>query len=451
MTERVHPEEYFRTAGRLGMKPGLERIAALLELLGRPHERFRAIHVAGSNGKGSTAAFIAAALASAGLRVGLFTSPHLQRYNERIRVNGEPVSDGELAALVERVRPLAERIAPAVGHPTEFEQGTAMAMLHFAEAGVDYAVLETGLGGRLDATNVVDPVLAVITPITIDHAEILGPTLAAIAGEKAGIIKPHRPVVLAPQQAEAMEVLLARARSCAAPVAAVVPDGVPGPEGARLYRYRPLAWGLDGGTVEVAPPDAAPRRYHVGMLGPFQLQNAAVAAAAVHELFAAEARLREEHVARSLEQTRVAGRLEVVGEAPTVILDGAHNALGAEALADALAKLYPGRPITLVCGISKDKPAEAMLRSLVPVAARVVTTEAASSRLGGWPAEELAALARSIGRADATPVRPAEAALRFALENTPPDGVVCVAGSLYLVGEVRSVVALPCAANRSPS
>lgn len=437
MTEAEQPEAYLRSVERLGMKPGLERITALLDLLGNPQHAFRVVHVAGSNGKGSTAAFIAAALARAGLKVGLFSSPHLERYNERIRVNGTQISDVELGGLVERVRPLAERVAPHVGSPTEFELGTAMAFRHFADVGVDYAVIETGLGGRLDSTNVVDPVMVVITPITMDHTEILGSSLGAIAREKAGIIKTGRPVILAPQEPEAEEVLVTEAERLGAPVTRVVRAETLSAMGG-AYAYRVVGWDAGGGSVEVHLPEGRSVSYHIGMIGPYQLQNAAVAATALHELARVEPRITQADIEYSLSTTRMPGRLETIAHSPTLIIDGAHNPLGARQLAMTLERLWSGRPITFVCGISKDKPAAEILRHLVPMAGQVITTQASSSRLGGWPPEELLAIVRSLGT-NGTAVADATAALRTAHEITTTDGVVCVTGSLYLVGEVRSL------------
>lgn len=424
---------------RRGMKPGLERIVELLRRLGDPHLRFRSVHIAGSNGKGSTAAYLAAALRFAGLRVGLFTSPHLQRYNERIRINEEPISDEALSALVERIRPLAAGIAAVHGAPTEFEVGTALAFAHFAEQAVDVAVVETGLGGRLDATNVLDPLLAVITPITLDHTETLGSTLSAVAGEKAGIIKSGRPVVMAPQPPEAQEVLLTVAQREGAEPVLVRPDGQPMlPH--RTHRFTPVEWSGEGGTVRVTYADGPVATYRVRMLGGHQLENAAVAAAAARELVRAFPRLTDEAVAEALSSTTVPGRLEVVRTDPMVLLDGAHNPLGAERLAEALHQLFAGRPVTLVCGISKDKPARDIVARLAPAADRFIATEPSSTRLGCWPAAELVALAKAAGNNAARAVPDPLAAVQHALAVTDESGIVCVTGSLYLVGEVRATL-----------
>lgn len=441
MTGSARGEEYLHKLGRLGMKPGLERVGELLRLLGDPHRKFRAVHIAGSNGKGSTAAYLAAALQFAGLRVGLFTSPHLERYNERIRIDGTPIADDALNALVERVRSLTAAVEETYGTPTEFEVGTALAFTHFAQEGVDVAVVETGLGGRLDATNVLEPLLTVITPITLDHTETLGPSLAAIAKEKAGIFKPERPVVIAPQPTDALAVLLAEAARVAAPAVLVKQDEGPDPDGIRTHRFKPVEWDAEGGTVQLAYADGATGTYRVRMLGYHQLENAAVAAAAAHELGRTLPQLTDEALAMALRTAVVPGRLEVLGADPTLLLDGAHNPMGAERLSHSLKQLFPGRPITLVCGISKDKPARDMMACWIPMAKQVIATEPASARLGCWSADELASLAKALGHPEVVAVPELRAALQRALEVTDGDGVVCITGSLYLVGEARAALA----------
>lgn len=438
MTGRPSGEQYMRSLERFGMKPGLERIHRLLEALGNPHRRVRTIHVAGSNGKGSTAAFIAAALQYAGLRVGLFTSPHLQRYNERIQIDGQPITDSALHSLVSLIDGHVRDLEPEIGSATEFEVGTALAFEHFARERVDVAVIETGLGGRLDSTNVVDPLLSVITPIALDHTETLGSTLAAIAREKAGIMKPGRPVVLAPQSAEALDVLLSRAEEVASPAIVVQPAGQGG-GGVRTHRYTPGKWGRDGGTVYMEYADGENAEYRVGMLGGHQLQNGAVAAATLRELLRTFPQLTDDAVERALRSTVVPGRLEIVNDRPLVLLDGAHNPLGAAQLARALAHAFSGRRITLVCGISKDKPAPAILQQLLPCVDQVIATEPTSTRVGCWSSADLVALVAEQGYRKAIAIPQVLSALHHAVAHTHVDSVICVTGSLYLVGEARSL------------
>lgn len=439
MTQATYVEQYLSSLGRFGMKPGLERIQRLLQAMGDPHKHFRIIHIAGSNGKGSTASFIAAALSGSGHRTGLYTSPHLERYNERIQIDGQPISDASLHELVDAVRPYVEQVETELGSPTEFEVGTALAFEHFRRQGVDLAVVETGLGGRLDSTNVVDPLLSVITPITFDHAEILGPTIRDIAGEKAGIIKPGRPVVIAPQLPDALNVLIGRAQEVGAPLTLVQPHGNDDLV-ERTHRFSPLGWGRDGGEVVVTGPDGDRTTYRVGMLGSHQLLNAAVAVGAIRELARLGLDIQEGALGSAIADTRVAGRLEMVSTDPLILLDGAHNELGARQLSEAIKHLFPSRPLTLVCGISKDKPAAAILSLLGPLATEVVTTEPSSSRLGCWRAHELADCLANLRLPRATVIPKVKQALEYARANATRESLICVTGSLYLIGEARALL-----------
>lgn len=440
MTDASYVEDYLRTLGRFGVKPGLERVQALLSGLYNPERAFRVVHVAGSNGKGSTASFVAAGLQQSGLRTGLYTSPHLVSYNERIRVDGSPVANARLRDYVDRLKPVVERIEHDLGSPTEFDVGTAMAFLHFATEKVDAAVIETGLGGRWDSTNIVDPALSIITPITVDHTEILGTSVAEIAGEKAGIIKRGAPVVLSPQPESARAVLVEHAKKQAAPLFAVSVAGDQASGEQNTFLYEPLDWSSDGGKVSVTCENGNASIYEVGMLGSHQLQNAAVAASALHVLRDIGWPITYEAVHRALRTTQVAGRLEVLQRDPVLLLDGAHNELGAEQLSIALQHLYAKRPITLVCGMSKDKAAERILRPLIPYTERVITTQASASRLGSWSAEDLSAMVSAMQHTSVAAVPKVMDALEMAKQHTSPEGVVCVMGSLYLVGEVRALL-----------
>lgn len=451
-------EAYLASLGRFGIKPGLERVRLLLRELGDPHRGYPVVHVAGTNGKGSVCTLIAAGYQAAGFRTGLFTKPHLTSYNERIAVSGRAIDDAAFGRWIDRLRPIVDRVTEELGSPTEFDVGTALAFAFFAEMQVDVAVVETGLGGTWDSTNVIDPALSVITPIGMDHSDVLGDTISAIAGEKAGIIKPGRPVVVGPQAPEALQVLLERAVAGRSPAvrverqakgqeAMVAAGGSArgaegfqgGAVGAASVRFEPLAWDRTGGLVRISTGSAS-HTYRVGMLGAHQLENAAIAVAAWEAL---DAQLFVPATARAaaLSDTRVPGRLELISGAPPILLDGGHNARAAEALGDALAKLFDGVPVTLLFGTSQDKPADAMLRSLLPHAACVVTAQAVAARLGGWSAEQLAALCRQM--APSLPIEgaasPAEALAR-AQAQTPPNGLICVCGSMYLIREVRPLV-----------
>ncbi|HLO25419.1 MAG TPA: folylpolyglutamate synthase/dihydrofolate synthase family protein, partial [Geobacteraceae bacterium] len=327
---------YIYGLARFGMKPGLQRISAILGALGNPEEGLQVVHVAGTNGKGSTAAFLSSVAAAGGYRVGLFTSPHLIRFTERMRINGAEIDADSVVRLAGRVMKAAPPDA------TFFEIVTAMAFLHFAEEGVDLAVMEAGMGGRLDATNSASGILSVITPISLDHSHYLGETTIAIAQEKAGVIKTGRPVVVAAQTPEVMSVITRRCADLASPCflsgadygASWKPDGLD---------YRGLHSRLSG----LSP----------GIRGRYQAENAASALCAAELLGSRGFRLDEPVLRAGIESARWPGRMEMFGDAPRVILDGAHNAAGAEALAEAMADV-PHDRLFLVVGVMEDKDAE---------------------------------------------------------------------------------------------
>ena len=392
---------------------GLERVVALLERLDHPEGAYPTLHVAGTNGKGSTCAMAAAGLRAAGLRTGLYTSPHLLRFQERIAVDGAPIDDQELCEGVARIREAAGEIPL-----TYFEFGTALAFWYFRLRSVDAAVLETGLGGRLDATNVVAPRATAITALGLDHTQILGPTLADIAREKAGILKPGIPCALAPPPPEAWRPIADRAAAIGAPLHLLGRDF-----SLEAGRYTGLHWRSDGITV--------------GLPGPHQIENAALALALL-ELSSLP--VTPEAAREGLRQVVWPGRLEVVStRGVTVVLDGAHNPQGAEALARSLQVLWPGRPLTLVFGVLEDKDATPMIRSLFPLAHRALLVPPAVER--ARPPEtylaEAAALCPDVRAATSL-----GAALRESIDTARPEELVVICGSLYLVGEARGLLGL---------
>lgn len=433
---------WLHSSGMFGMKLGLSRIEKLLDILGHPERNFASVHVAGTNGKGSTSTMIFSVLREAGYKVGLFTSPHLQSYTERIRVNEELIPEDKVADFLTRMRPHVEEMAkdPEAGRPTEFELGTAMCFWYLAEQAVDYGVVEVGLGGRYDATNVITPVVSVITHISYDHTDKLGSTLAEIAGEKAGIIKPGVPVVVSPQEPEALEVILKTAESRGSEVYRV------GTAEDANVRYRRLGGGIHGERFRVAlsAGNGAGREMELAtsMPGPHQTINAATAFAALEVLRRAGAGIPDAAIASGIFKARIPARLEVVARRPTVILDGAHNLDGAQRLAEALPLLVKGGRCIGVAGFSKDKPVEQMLAVLRPHLVKLYATSAKSSRLGGRDPEEIAQAAGGLGIA-VQPVRDAVEAVRLAVLEAGPEGAVLVFGSLYLAGEVRGIWARP--------
>jgi dihydrofolate synthase/folylpolyglutamate synthase len=399
------------------MRPGLERIHGLLDRLGHPEAALRILHVAGTNGKGSVCALAEAIFRAAGLRTGLYTSPHLRHLSERIRIGGVPIDAAALGRAVDRLGDALETV-------TFFEAMTAVALEAFREARVEVAVLEVGLGGRLDATTVGRPLVSVVTRIDHDHQEYLGHRLEEIAAEKAAIIRGGT-ACSAAQAPEAMAVIEARCRAL----------GVPLLVGDRDLRAEVVTTDLDGQRLHLAGPGWTLRDVDLALLGVFQPANAALAVGAVRA-FAGAAGLSvpEAAVRAGCAGVRWPGRFQVLrgvrGRA-TVVLDGAHNPGGAGALAASLARYFPGARLTLVLGIARDKDRAGILKALAPLASRVVLTAAAHARAA--PPAELAA---ALPPTDAPVVLVPEvgAALGHALDD-PAAEVVCVAGSLFVVAE----------------
>ncbi|HZS01720.1 MAG TPA: Mur ligase family protein [Chloroflexota bacterium] len=406
-----------------GQRPrqDVARPRRLFELLGVAAPRHPVAVVAGTNGKGSTAAMLESILRAAGHRVGLYTQPHLHTYRERIQVDRAPIAPEVFAARLARVRAAVDALhaeAPALGAVTTYEATTALALLHFAEEQVDAAVLEIGLGGRLDAVNAVDAPVAVITPIGLDHTEVLGDTLAAIAAEKADIIKPGAIAVCAPQAPEALAVV-ARTAAARAATFRLVGDDAARREG-----------------TSILTPRATYANLRLGLIGDHQWTNAAVAVAAAEALADRGLALPAGAVAAGLARARWPGRLEVLTPGPPLVLvDGAHNPDGAAALAAALEAYFPAPRRLLVLGVSADKDLGGILAALAPVVGQVYATQAQHPRSA--PREAIARAARALGLPVKT-IPDVAAAIRFAQLQRRPGDLVVVAGSLYVVAEARA-------------
>lgn len=392
----------------------LRNITTLAAKLGDPHRAVPCAHIAGTNGKGSTAAMLESVLRQAGLKTGLYTSPHLERINERIAVNGEPISDDEFAAAFTRVHQAIEELLACgalTAHPTFFECVTAMAFDHFARARLDFAVYEVGMGGRLDSTNIVTPEVCVITQIDLDHENYLGHSIQQIAAEKAGILKPGVPVVCAAGRPEARAVIARRAAEFNAPLLDL-------DQGSGIAGRWPAG--------ETLPTPALPGR--------FQKRNAVTAAMAARELRQRGFPISAEAIASGIAQTRWPGRLELIAHAPDVYLDGTHNPAGARELLVFWDERFAGRRIFLIFGAVRDKAVEEITGLLFPRAAHVICTQPRSAR--AISAQRLAELTSH--DADHTEViAEPEAALARALTLAQPEDVVFATGSLYLVGDLR--------------
>lgn len=408
----------------------LGRMRELMARLGDPQQDYPTVHIAGSKGKGSTAAMTEAMARSAGYRTGLYISPHLHSFGERIQVSGAPVSEEEFAGLVDELLPHAEAV-PGI---TWFELITALAFLHFARQRVDLAVIEVGLGGRLDATNVITPVASIITSLSYEHTAWLGDTLAQIAFEKAGIIKPNVPAISAPQADEALAVIERVCGERAAPLILVGRDWLlrPGPIHER------------GQMFEARCPDALPEaaaaagwrpgawlRFDLPLIGRHQIINAGCALAAVVQATAAGRPVSVDAAAAGLRGVRWPGRGEVLARDPLVVADGAHNGDSARRLVEMLAEWFPGQRWTLIVGTLSDKDHAAILRELAPFASHLLLTRARSIR--ATDPDLLAEIARRLG-VDAGIVDSVPAALEKALSFGE---AVCLTGSLTIAAEAR--------------
>lgn len=415
------------------LKWDLNNIRAILERLGCPEQTFHSLHIAGTNGKGSVAAMLDSILRLAGYRTGLYTSPHLMRINERLRVNGTEVCDDDFAAAFNSVEReiealLASGTLPV--HPSYFECLTAMAFWHFRQAGVELGVLEVGMGGRLDATNVVTPLVSIITQIDFDHERYLGYSLPEIAREKAGIIKPGVCVVSAATNPVVQAVIRERAAAVGAPLVEI--DTAYGVE--ELCAH-------DEGCYEfvVAAQDGFRLRLAPGLRGRFQVRNAVTALAVARLLAAQGYPLPAEGIAEGIARVEWPGRLERVARKPDIFLDGAHNPAGAWELLRFWEEHFSGRTIHLVYGAMRDKAVGEIADLLFPHVATVVVTQPGSPRAAS--AETLAQVGRTLGAEVVVEPETARALAR-ALERAQPEDAVFITGSLYLVGEIKRALAL---------
>jgi dihydrofolate synthase / folylpolyglutamate synthase len=406
----------------------LENITVLTERLGSPYHAYASAHIAGTNGKGSTAAFLEAILRDAGFRTGLNTSPHLERINERIRINGEEISDEAFADVLSRVQETTEELLASGklrAHPTYFECVTAMAFEYFAQQRVEFGVFEVGLGGRLDSTNILTPVVSIITRIDFDHENFLGHSLREIAGEKAGIIKPSVPVIMAEQRPEAAEVIRNRAKELLSPVVDTSEAFRIDKESVENGRVRAQVTEVaTGWSIELVP----------SLPGRFQLQNALNAVAAARLLQERGFRVPDESIARGIATTVWPGRIEKIQSHPDIYLDGAHNPSAARELAHFVEESLKGKKIFLLYGALRDKAIDEVAGLLFPLAAEVILTAPATSRaISATQVEEIAAHYAQ----KSTTVADAEKAIEYALSKASSDDVILVTGSLYLVGQLR--------------
>lgn len=421
--------EYLKNLTKFGMNLGLARIEELLRRLGNPQHRLNIIHVGGTNGKGSTTAMIANILTTAGYKTGVFSSPHLHHYSERFMINGQPITSEKLAALIEAVKPeLTRMVQEGFEHPTEFEVSTALALLYFVREKTDFAVLEVGLGGAIDSTNVVRPRVAVITNVAMDHMDYLGNTLAEIARVKAGIIKPGVPIITA-AEAEPLEIIrqVARNNNCK-----LIQVG-------RDVTWSQLQWepNQDFQAFSIKGQQNV-YQLKLPLLGVHQQINAATAVAAVEMLGTENGHsIPSTAIKEGLRTVKWPGRLEIVQNNPTILLDGAHNHAGALTLKRALLDYFPNRKIVFVLGMLADKERAKVVAELAPLAKAVVVTRSNNPRAGEWT--KLADYARTYLE-QVTVVEAVGEAIQKALAQVKENEVLCITGSLYMVAEARALL-----------
>ncbi len=423
----VESLSYLENLGKFGIQLGMERIEGLLRELGNPEQKIKTIHVTGTNGKGSVTSMITNILLAANLKVGKFTSPHLVRYNERICLNGEEISDEAFATTITAVKAAADSIVKkgVCDQPTQFEILTAAAFLYFCLEKVDYAVIEVGMGGLWDSTNVITPVVSVITNVSLDHTDRCGDSVERIAMQKAGIIKEKVPLVTAAEGDNALGPIVTMAMFKEAPV----------------YLYGKAFYGtevessMDGQKFTLHAGDFYASDYEIKLPGEHQIKNTSVAIVAAKLVSKQDDRINELALHLGVANTLWPGRLERVSQKPDLILDGAHNPDGAKALRSALDKYYPGQKVHFVFGMMGDKDMSGVIKTLIHNDDVVYTVRAD----GGSRAAEAEALSELVG-ANAIPMNSLAEAYHKAADQAGKDGIICVCGSLYLVGEFKKVL-----------
>jgi dihydrofolate synthase/folylpolyglutamate synthase len=419
-------------------KFNLDRMARLLDLMGNPQKKYPIVHITGTKGKGSVASFCSSVIKESGYKVGLYTSPHLIDYNERIQVNLVPIPHGDMVSLVEQFKPVIDQVKEI----TTFEISTALAFQYFKDQGVDYAVIEVGLGGRLDATNVVDPVLSVITTISYDHQAILGNSIAEIASEKAGIIKPGKPVVLASQTNEALQVLLQKAVETGSSVTLVGRDML----------YVALAHDLDTQSMYIwsladqqkmnkfieGDPDNKwkPKKYTIPLLGAHQLENATTAYTALKILQKLDTKITNKAIVSGFKNVSWPCRFEVINKKPLIILDSAHNRDSAIKLRLSLDDYLPGNDVILIFGASEDKDVRGMLVDLLPRVHQVIATQSIHPR--ALDAGVIVDFVHLMGK-KAEAILPLEEAFKKAVKLADGKRAILVAGSIFIAAAVKEL------------
>ncbi|MEL7564716.1 MAG: folylpolyglutamate synthase/dihydrofolate synthase family protein [Dehalobacterium sp.] len=416
--------DYLKGLTTFGINLGLDRIKNLLFRLGNPEKNLVCVHVGGTNGKGSTCAMLSSILSRSGMKVGLFTSPHLHSYTERIRINGKDIAEEEIGKLITQMRVhLDQMIREKIEHPTEFEVSTALALLYFAEQKVDIAIMEVGLGGEIDSTNVILPRLSIITNVGMDHMDYLGPTLEDIARVKSGIIKTGRDVITATDDPEALKIIREKAKKEQADIweyhKEILAEPISHTDAEQLFNCR--------------VKDTLFSHLKISLRGQHQIINASLAVAAAVKLEVSESAIRE-----GLERTEWPCRLETVRERPLVVIDAAHNHHGIKVLVHALKEYWPDRKKVLLLGMLADKEREKVAAEIAPLAERIVVTKPNSPRAGEW--QQVAEFVRPYVR-DVMIEENISRAVDKALRLTKEGEMLLITGSIYMVSEARKYLA----------
>jgi len=420
--------DYIYDLTKYGIKLGLKNINYLLYLLGEPHKKLKIIHVAGTNGKGSTCSLISSILQSDGYRVGLYTSPHLIDFTERIKINHKPIDRKKVSELLERIKPYIEKVAntPSYGHPTFFEVITSMAFLYFFEEQIDFLVLEVGLGGRLDATNVCEPLISVITHIDYDHMDKLGNSLEEIAREKGGIIKPKGIVISSKQYEEAYKEIKKIADEKNSLVYCT----------GREVSYEIVKSDINGVIFDLKGIYNNYKNLYTPLLGRHQADNATTAITATEALKIRGVNISEKAIRVGLEKAKWTGRLEIIQNNPTLILDGAHNPSGIKIVRQALKEIFSYQRLILVLASFADKDYKKMIQIIAPEADLIIATKTMSPRAA--PPQVIAKeAAQYIEQNKIIVIENIPQAINCALSNSKKDDLICITGSLYTVGEAK--------------
>ena len=436
---------YIKDTAKFGSKLGLKRTEKILELIGDPHKKLKCIHIAGTNGKGSTTSMVTTILVEAGYKVGSYTSPFIEVFEERMQINNKNISKGDLSDIITQVSKVVERVVElGYGNPTEFEIITCAGFLYFYKNNVDFAVVEVGIGGRLDSTNVITPILSVITSVSLDHTLILGDTIDKIAYEKAGIIKAGIPVVMFPQQKQSEEVIEKICTEKKCKLIRVSRDS-------SVYLGKENLCNIESDSIKEAVHTCdklITQKMNVktlndeyiidlSLLGKHQLLNCSVAVHAIEELIAQGVTINKEDIITGLQKVKWPARLEVMNKRPLVVIDGAHNIDGIEKLTQSIDMYFNYNKIILILGILADKQVEEMIKTIVPKVSRVITVTPHSER-----AELCEQLKVQVEKytTSCEAIEDYELAYKKALSYCEDDDLLLVSGSLYMVGDMRKII-----------